>query len=442
MMIASLVAMGVMFGAPMTVITWDWFATSTHQDLSQRLTRMSEHVLAEESAGRAVEPSDLDLDEFRLLVPANGRLTLSYRTPDPSAALGYRLGTRQIGLAFTGEAVSESINIGPHADLTLAIPEQDVRPTQFLAVLTLLLAIIVAVLGGAVVAVLTARRLSEPLSDVARRAAAMARGDFSSDWPTYGIDELDRVSSALADANQEIAWRLEREGEIVGDVSHQLRSRLTAIHLRLDELTLHDDPAVVSEAEAGVEQVERLATELDEMIAASRADSKARVAIDVVTVVETLVQDFAPTFASEGRVIRAVVDGAAPQVYGRPGRLREALSVLVDNACVHGAGECVISVGTVSSSEMVRITVADTGPGVPDGLVPDIFRRGVSGDDRSGYGLSLARALVEADGGRLDLIQRRPAVFGVVTPMHAAAADSLDGSAEAAAIRRARVPHR
>src|SRR5690606_24022703 len=133
--------------------------------------------------------------------------------------------------AFTGEAVSESINIGPDADLTLAIPERDVRPTQLLAVLTLLLAILVAVLGGAVVAVLTARRLSEPLSDVARRAANMARGDFSSDWPRYGIDELDRVSSALADANHEIAWRLEREGEIVGDVSHQLRSRLTAIHL-------------------------------------------------------------------------------------------------------------------------------------------------------------------------------------------------------------------
>lgn len=445
MMIASLVAMGVMFGAPMTVIAWDWFSTSTHQDLSQRLTRMSEHVLAEEAAGRAVEPRDLDLDEFRLLVPSNGRLTLTYRTEDPRAPHGYRYGMRQTGFAFTGEAVSESINIGPDADLTLAIPERDVRPTQLLAVLTLLLAILVAVLGGAVVAVLTARRLSEPLSDVARRAANMARGDFSSDWPRYGIDELDRVSSALADANHEIAWRLEREGEIVGDVSHQLRSRLTAIHLRLDELTLHSDPAVVSEAEAGVEQVERLATELDEMIAASRADAKARVAIDVVAVVETLVNDFTPTFAAAGRTVRMIVDDPAPSVYGRPGRLREALSVLVDNASVHGAGDCLIRVGTVASSEMVRITVSDSGPGVADDLVSDIFRRGVSGGGRSGYGLSLARALVEADGGRLDLVQRRPAVFGVVTPMHAPAAE---GSAESAAdgsaaeIRRARVPHR
>lgn len=439
MMIACLVAMGVMFGVPMTIITWDWFSTSTQQDLAERLKRMSEHVLAEESAGRAVQPRDLDLDEFRLLVPPNGRLTLAYRTPDPSAPDGYRLGTRQIGLAFSGSAVSESVTIGPNADLTLAIPQEDVRPTQLLGVVTLLLAVVVAVLGGALVATLTARRLSEPLSDVARRAAAMARGDFSSDWPTYGIDELDRVSSALADANEEIALRLEREGEIIGDVSHQLRSRLTAIHLRLDELTLHGDSAVVSEAEAGMEQVQRLASELDEMIAASRADSQARVPIDIATVVETLVGDFEPSFNAADRSIRVDLDETGLNAYGRPGRLREALSVLVDNSVVHGAGECVIRVSALPTAKMVRIAVSDEGPGVLDELAPDIFRRGVSGGDRSGYGLSLARALVEADGGRLALVSRRPAVFTVVAPMCTGA--ELPETPDSP-VRRVRVPHR
>ncbi|EGD56627.1 HAMP domain-containing sensor histidine kinase [Gordonia neofelifaecis] len=448
MMIASLVAMGVMFGVPMTIITWDWFATSAHQDLSQRLKRMSEHVLAEEAAGRAVQPHDLDLEQFRLLVPSNGRLTLTYRVPDPTAPGGYDRGTRQLGYVFDGAAVSESVNLGPNADLTLAIPQEDVRPTQLLAVLTMLLAILVAVVGGAMVAVVTARRLSEPLSDVARRAAAMAHGDFSSDWPTYGIDELDRVSAALADANDEIALRLEREGEIIGDVSHQLRSRLTAIHLRLDELTLHEDPAVVAEAEAGMEQVERLADELDEMIAASRADSKARAAIDVAAVVETLVHDFEPAYRAAGRSLRMVIDEPDQATYGRPGRLREALSVLVDNALVHGAGDCVVRVGAVQTNEMVRITVSDEGDGVADDLVPGIFRRGVSGGGRSGLGLSLARALVEADGGRLDLVSRRPAVFSVVAPMHSATggldAGEESGGADGAGpdVTRVRVPHR
>ena len=127
MMIASLVAMGVMFGVPMTIITWDWFATTAHQDLSQRLKRMSEHVLAEEAAGRAVAPADLDLEQFRLLLPPNGRLTLTYRVPDSRAADGFRNGSRRIGLTFHGQGVAESVNLGPNADLTLAVPEEDVR---------------------------------------------------------------------------------------------------------------------------------------------------------------------------------------------------------------------------------------------------------------------------------------------------------------------------
>lgn len=94
MMIACLVAMGVMFGVPMTIITWDWFSTSTQQDLAERLKRMSEHVLAEESAGRAVQPRDLDLDEFRLLVPPNGRLTSLTAPPTPArrTAIGWARG--------------------------------------------------------------------------------------------------------------------------------------------------------------------------------------------------------------------------------------------------------------------------------------------------------------------------------------------------------------
>lgn len=442
MMIASLVAMGIMFGVPMTVITWDWFSTTAHQDLSRRLKRMSEHVLAEEAAGRPVPAHDLDLEQFRLLVPPNGRLTLSYKIVNPNVPGKYLRGTRQIGYAFDGTAISESVNLGPNADLTLAIPQDDVRPTQLLAVLTLLLAVVIAVIGGALVAVVTARRLSEPLSDVARRAGAMARGDFSSDWPTYGIEELDHVSEALADANQEIAQRLEREGAIVGDVSHQLRSRLTAIHLRLDELTLHEDPAVVAEAEAGMEQVERLADELDEMVAASRADSKARVAIDVPAVVGTLVHDMLPAFAAHGRHLGMEVAEPVQHTYGRPGRLREALSVLVDNSLIHGGGNCVVRIGMLSSTEMVRITVSDDGEGVADELAPEIFRRGVSGDSRSGYGLSLARALVEADGGRLELVSRRPAVFSVVAPMHPVAADEADDTDSDDGTTRVRVPHR
>nr|WP_308469562.1 HAMP domain-containing sensor histidine kinase [Gordonia spumicola] len=431
MMIVTLAAMGLLLGLPMTVLTWQWMSQEVRDNLSQSLKRMSEHVLAEEAAGRGVPPEQLDLDQFRLLIPAGGRLTLRSSYIDARGDTRYR--SRELGDAQEGGSIAESVSLGPHSELTLEIPDEAVRPQQFVAIGILLVVITGAVSGGAIVAVLTARRLSDPLTDVAARAAAMARGDFSSDWPRYGIDELDRVAEALSDANREIALRLEREGEIVGDVSHQLRSRLTAVHLRLDELTLHDDAAVVAEAEAGLEQVERLSRELDEMVAASREDSGSKGAIDADVVVSTLVGDFEPAFRARRRELVSEVEGRIPLIAGKPGRLREALSVLIDNSLQHGGGTTTVRVSNLPAAEMVRVTVADEGPGIPDDIALAVFRRGFSGGSRSGVGLSLSRALVEADGGRLDLASRRPAVFSIVVPTLARTSP---------AITRDRVPHR
>ncbi len=416
-MIASLLAMTVLLGVPLTVATWAWIAASARQDLGDRLKTMSEYVLAEEAAGRIAGPDELGLQQFVLLVPARGTLTLT----GPH-------GESSLGAPLPADRLSESVALGTGYDLTLSVPQSEVRPTQWLAVGILGLVMAAAVGIGALIAVLTARRLTDPLTHVAERAASMGRGDLSAPWPHYGIDELDRVSEALADANAEITRRLEREGQIIGDVSHQLRSRLTAIGLRLDELTLHADPEVVAEAAAGVAQVEQLATELDELVAASRAEGGVRGAIDSAAVVTAVVEAFDPQFAAVGRSVEVIVGAPPRPVSGRPGRLREALSALLDNALQHGAGAVTLTVDDLGSAEVVRITVADEGDGVADQLAPDIFRRGFSGGASTGVGLSLARALVEADGGRLDLASRRPPVFSIVVPVAESGSVVVSGS--------------
>ncbi|MBB4135737.1 sensor histidine kinase [Gordonia humi] len=434
MMIVTVALMGLLLGVPLTILTVRGMSAEARQNLSESLKRISEYVLAEETVGHDLEVADLDLKQFRLLVPAGGRLTLNATV---TGANGVEIPIRRaVGDDQAESTISESVTLGPHATLTLEIPQENVRPQQLVAVGVLLVVLTGSVAGGALVAVVTARRLAEPLTALAARAGAMARGDLSSGWPSYGIDELDRVAEALADANQEIATRLEREGEIVGDVSHQLRSRLTAVHLRLDELTLHEDPAVVAEAEAGLEQVERLSRELDELVAASREDSAGRGAIDARDVVDTLIGDFEPAFRAKGRRLRAETLGRVPTISGKPGRLREALSVLIDNSLQHGAGTTTVRLADLPAVGMVRLTVADSGPGIADEIAVDVFRRGFSGGSRSGMGLSLSRALIEAEGGRLDLISRRPAVFAIVLPAQGRRPSGADH------ITRVRVPHR
>ncbi|MFC0315697.1 ATP-binding protein [Gordonia phosphorivorans] len=424
-MLVTMAALAVLLGVPLTTLTWTGISLNAHEDLADRLKSISEYVLTEETAGRLVGPDKLELDDFRLLVPGNGTLTLV----GPS-------GAEEIGRPAARDQVSESVTLGPGYLLTLSVPRSDVRSRQWLAVGVLVVVILVTLAVGVLVAFVTALRLTRPLRQVATRATAMARGDLSSPWPYYGIDELDRVTTALSEANTAVLRRLEREGQVIGDASHQLRSRLTAIHLRLDELTLHPDPHVVNEAEEAMDLVENLAADLDEFVAASRADDGERTAVAVPEVVRGLAEDLESTFTAADRRIDVRIDGVPRPVSGRPGRLREALSVLLDNALRHGSGTVTVRVEDLASADVVRITVSDEGDGVPDELVGEIFRRGVSGTSSSGVGLSLARALTEADGGRLDLASRRPAVFTIVVP-----ARSENCGADSA-LRRGPVPHR
>lgn len=425
-MIAMLVAVGLLLGVPLSVIAWWWVADNAHQNLDSRLKLISTQLIRQEGSQGRVAPGSLDTEAFRLLLPPDGRLTIRYPTDDGNQAVTV------IGGPIVGQAMTDAIGLGNAGSLVLEIPMSQVRDDQLAAVGIVVLVVASSIAAGTIAAAVTAGRVADPLIDLADRAAAMAKGDFRSAWKTYGISELDGVSDAMGDANAEIALRLEREGEIVGDVSHQLRSRLTAIQLRLDELSLHDDPAVVGEAEAALEQVERLSRELDEMVAASRNEPGVASRIDVEEMVRTLVGDFRAAFDARDRDIDATFSGHTTAVSARPGRLREAVSVLVDNALQHGAGVCRIDVDDLPSADMLRITVADDGPGVDDDLVGMIFRRGFSAGRGNGVGLSLARALVEADGGRLELTTRRPAVFSIVVP----------SANVAAPVRRDRVPHR
>jgi signal transduction histidine kinase len=88
-----------------------------------------------------------------------------------------------------------------------------------------------------------------------------------------------------------------------------------------------------------------------------------------------------------------------------------------------------------STGSWAVIEVSDDGPGVPVEVEPRVFERNVSGGQSSGVGLALARTLVAADGGRLELLSARPAVFGMFLPTRPAAvpADRGDGDATRAA---------
>jgi len=417
--LAVVILTALLLGLPLMYTAWLWVEDFTRDDLQRRLDRMASEILSQEGASGMVVGA-LDTRSLRLAIPQAGRLVVVYPTPGDAAS------QVDIGEAFVPAPLVESLSLGASGSLRLEVPSEDMRTLQQQAVGAVGLVVLGSILAGTAVAVLTAKRLADPLQDVARRAARLAEGDFRPDPRRHGIAELDRVSEVLDSATVEIAGRLQHEHALVADVSHQLRSRLTAVRLRLDELSTHPDPDVVGEANEAMAQVDRLTVAIDELVRASRSEGTAGTEeIGVLDELSGVIAEWKRNFEEASRRLELVGDSTVTAAV-TGSRLREAVAVLVDNALSHGGGTCTVSVRLVpamdttalDSSERRReplacIEVTDEGAGVSDELAPHIFDRGFSGAGSTGVGLALARALVEADGGRLELQRRRPARFSV-----------------------------
>lgn len=392
---------GLVLGGPLAFACWRLVEDFTRADLLARLEQVVSRL--DDQSPSSPMPADLSLVELAL--PPRGQLVVE--SP--------RTGRSVLGIDPGPGAVVESLPLGQRGTARLAVPGDAMRRGQLRAAVLVGLLVVLSVGIGAAIATVTARRLAGPLKDVADRAARLGAGDFRLEPARHGIQELDRVAELLDTSAAALAELVQRERDLVGDVSHQLRSRLTALLLRLDELATHPDPATAAEAEAALEQAERLGAVLDDLV---RATEEARAAtaepVELAELLDEVVADWRAQADAERRPLRLrVADGLVARV--TPGRLREALGVLIDNALRHGAGVVTLSArpGGVGPDRMVVVEVTDGGEGVPEELAPHVFDRGVSGASSTGVGLALARALVEADGGRLELSSARPARFGV-----------------------------
>jgi len=403
----------LVLGVPLAITTWQLVDDFTRAELTSRLEQVAARLDTAPTDTAPTDTAPTDTGAIEFAVPAGGRLVIA-QSGRPVRVIGSDVGA---------DPVSETLPLGPGGMLTLEEPRSIMRSQQVQVTLIVLLLVVASVGAGAVVATVTARRLAEPLRDVADRAARLGAGDFRPAPLRHGIPELDRVSDVLDTSAGALAELVQRERDLVGDVSHQLRSRMTALQLRLDELAAHPDPGTRREALAALEQAERLSAVLDELLEAARVARAAGAELqDLREGLTAVADEWRPALKAAGRAFKVrVPDGLLARV--TPARIREAVGALVDNAIQHGGGTVTLSARAAANSLLIE--VSDAGAGVPAELVPHVFDRGVSVGPSTGLGLALARALVEADGGRLELSRARPAMFTIFLPT--ARADDVVG---------------
>ncbi len=270
-------------------------------------------------------------------------------------------------------------------------------------------ALAVAVLGSVWVADRNATHLAGLLGTLRERVDRLNAGDRPVPLDS-GIGEVDTLDAALIRGAQQGARRLASERDFAADASHQLRTPLTALLMRLEEIHLTDDLAVVAEESTiAIDQVERLSKVVDDLMTRTRHGAEVNPSVSLDSVLAALQREWQPAFAQARRSIK-VSGERGLVVRATPVALGQILTTLVENSLAYGRGTVEVNARRVGPS--VAIEVSDAGDGVPPALAPHIFERSVSSSG-SGLGLSLARDLAEGAGGRLELARATPPVFAL-----------------------------
>jgi signal transduction histidine kinase len=382
--------------------------------LEDRLSRAALEVQATETVvsgqdkgavAQYVDAVNAAGDESRTTVLYPGGLGVG---PDPGED------SRVVEARRTGQARVDDVDGGAEILVPVALGGSSARPeeTPVVRVLVrepglgsgvarawLLLATLGLVLlaGALVLADRLGRSFVRPLTELADRARALGDGTTTAPARVSGPPEVRELAETLNRLVGRVEVLLEREREAVSDLSHRLRTPITALRLRIEAMA---DPGVR----------EQLATDLDELEGmvdhvvreARRSEREGLVAeADGLAVLGRRANFWRPLAEDQERSLEVVAPqaaGAAP-VRASDADLEALLDALMDNVFTHTAeGTAVRVILSRRREGGVLLVVEDDGPGYPAGL--DVARRGTSGAGSTGLGMAIvARTATESGGG-------------------------------------------
>lgn len=259
-----------------------------------------------------------------------------------------------------------------------------------------------------------ARRLALPLEELAVGARLLGDGDFSVRTRARGIKEIDSVGSALNSTAGRLDDLLARERAFSADASHQLRTPLAGLRLRLEAALEQPDQDPRSAIVASLADADRLEATIDELLALARNTRTTLAApTDLGALLDELSPEWRERLALHDRAFEVTIEPGTPDAWASGAAVRQVLRVLVDNATTHGGGT--VSVTVREATGAVAIDVSDEGPGVRENQ-DHLFARPADQRGGHGMGLALARRLAAAEQGRLELTQPAPPIFTLLLP--------------------------
>jgi two-component system OmpR family sensor kinase/two-component system sensor histidine kinase BaeS len=283
-----------------------------------------------------------------------------------------------------------------------------------------------------VVGLALSRGISRPLADLTAATRAVAAGDLSVRVPVRHPGEVRELAIAFNAMTQELAQADELRRNLTADVAHELRTPLSVIRGKLEGVLDGVYPSTPEHLSPILEEIKLLARLVEDLRLLSLAEAGQLPLEKRTTDVGALLRDaqvnFGPQAADRGVTLALDLPSELPKVRADQRRIAQVLGNLLTNALRHTpSGGCVTLSAAVAPPRagragegVIKVTVTDTGPGVPPEDLPYIFERFWRGEKSrsragggAGLGLAIAKHLVQAHGGEIGV--ESPSVEGLKT---------------------------
>lgn len=270
----------------------------------------------------------------------------------------------------------------------------------------------VVLLLGMIAGALIAAQIARPIRRLDRAARQVAGGDLDAAVAVEGSTEQRSVARAFNEMTQRVKRLLRVQQDFVADASHQLRTPLTGLRLRLEGLgeRLRGEPEVEEQVEAAMQEIDRLSLIVDELLILSRAGEHELPGerVDLGGAARRAAERWRPTAAEHGIELELEAGGGPAEAWCAAPDLDRAIDALLENALLYSPAGSTVTIAAAPG----EVTVLDRGPGLAPGEEETVFERfsrgsaSQRGPKGTGLGLPIARELSRQWGGDVTLANR------------------------------------
>jgi histidine kinase len=277
----------------------------------------------------------------------------------------------------------------------------------------LFLALLAAGVGAILVSLLLSRGVIAPVRVLTGASRRIADGHYGERVQAAGSDEIGQLAQSFNQMAEKLEQVEAMRRQLIGDVSHELRTPLTAIKGSMEGLMDGVLPATLETYQQIHQEADRLARLVDDLQELSRVEAGDYPLdirpVAVSTLVQTTLKRFAAQAKAKGIELLSDLPVELPPILADQDRITQVLTNLVGNALQYTPESGQVTILSTRHGDEIHISVVDTGIGIPAEHLPHLFTRFYRVDKSrsrqagggSGIGLTIARHLVEAHGGRI-----------------------------------------